>query len=314
MELARREADVVMVCRSAKRAEEAAVAIEKEVGRKPRVELCDLSSKKSIREFSAKWSETGVPVDAIVNNAGLMLKEYTATDEGLETVFATMAGGSYFMTLLMLPHLLKGDPSRVISVTSAGGYMVQAQVPLLNMPPESYSDLFAYSHSKRVQIEITDKWSSIFDEEVASSQKSDTMPAGLKPVSFMTMHPGWAATPGLSASMPSFSESADLRSQAEGADSILWLLDIPDRRVSKFDGELVFDREATFKHFSLAGTSISDGQRDKLWQQLDNIFEVDSMRLIKSALLFSREESMHVDPKTTDLEGQVEQARGGGSN
>ena len=186
--------------------------------------------------------------------------------------------------------------------------MVRMDPALLNMPKAAYSDLFAYSHSKRTQIEITDMFSKKLGS-VASEPKSQA------PVSFVSMHPGWASTPGLDSAMPSFSKSDDLRSQEQGADSIVWLLDIPTEQNQALDGELVFDREATFKHFTFAGTSVSDATREKMWQDLEHIFEVDANASIERA--FAKLPDLSTRPgkprrESRERDGGAGAASGGG--
>ena len=61
-------------------------------------------------------------------------------------------------------------------------------------------------------------------------------------VAVNAMHPGWADTPGLAASLPGFHQLIGgwLRSAAEGVDTILWLAAAPDARDTT--GRLFLDR------------------------------------------------------------------------
>ena len=113
-----------------------------------------------------------------------------------------------------------------------------------------------------------------------------------KGVGFYSMHPGWADTPGVAKSLPGFSEkynflssvfmlkflclvilicqycdniilgstyhfrlSGNLRSNDEGADTVLWLALQPKEKLSP--GAFYFDRAVAPKHLKFAGTMSS---------------------------------------------------------
>ena len=85
----------------------------------------------------------------------------------------------------------------------------------------------AYAHAKRIQVAVIREWARR---------------ARGSPISFNAMHPGWADTPGLAASLPGFSRvmSRLLRSPAEGVDTIMWLATSHDVRPP--GGRLYLDR------------------------------------------------------------------------
>jgi NAD(P)-dependent dehydrogenase (short-subunit alcohol dehydrogenase family) len=78
------------------------------------------------------------------------------------------------------------------------------------------------------------------------------------------MHPGWADTPGLAASLPGFGRLMGplLRTPAEGADTIVWLAAHPDS--AGFTGELFLDRRP--RPFDrIRTTRLSAADRRRLW-------------------------------------------------
>jgi NAD(P)-dependent dehydrogenase (short-subunit alcohol dehydrogenase family) len=78
------------------------------------------------------------------------------------------------------------------------------------------------------------------------------------------MHPGWAATPGLEASLPGFAQLVGrrLRSAAEGIDTMLWLAAAPDARA--LSGRLYLDRRP--RPFDrIPSTRMSATDRVTLW-------------------------------------------------
>jgi hypothetical protein len=81
------------------------------------------------------------------------------------------------------------------------------------------------------------------------------------------MHPGWADTPGLAASLPGFRArlGAQLRTPAEGTDTLLWLVAAPRSEV--VSGRLYLDRRV--RPFDrLPSTRLSAADRRVLWDRV----------------------------------------------
>jgi dehydrogenase/reductase SDR family protein 12 len=81
------------------------------------------------------------------------------------------------------------------------------------------------------------------------------------------MHPGWADTPGLAASLPGFHGllGGQLRSAAEGIDTMLWLAAAPEARATS--GRLFLDRRV--RPFDrIPATRLSSGDRRALWDRV----------------------------------------------
>jgi NAD(P)-dependent dehydrogenase (short-subunit alcohol dehydrogenase family) len=111
---------------------------------------------------------------------------------------------------MLLPALRAAAPSRVITVSSGGMYTQRLELSALEMPPPDYRGVTEYARVKRAQVVLNREWAR------------RTEPAQ---VAFHAMHPGWAATPGITASLPGFSRVMRplLRSAGQGADTIVWL-------------------------------------------------------------------------------------------
>lgn len=73
---------------------------------------------------------------------------------------------------------------------------------------------------------------------------------------FLSMHPGWVDTPGVEKSLPTFHRllSTNLRSPAEGADTIIWLATVPKSNPKLKNGTFYADRMEAPKHLPLAWT------------------------------------------------------------
>jgi hypothetical protein len=87
-------------------------------------------------------------------------------------------------------------------------------------------------------------------------------------IAFHTMHPGWARTPGLEASLPGFARIAGplLRSPAEGADTIVHLALAPRSGPGMSGGAFWHDRRPRTA-YRLSRTLPTEGERAALWER-----------------------------------------------
>lgn len=67
----------------------------------------DLASLESIRQFARRFKASGLPLDALVNNAGVMFGDYTKTKEGFEMQLGVNHLGHFLLTNLLLDPLEK---------------------------------------------------------------------------------------------------------------------------------------------------------------------------------------------------------------
>jgi hypothetical protein len=88
------------------------------------------------------------------------------------------------------------------------------------------------------------------------------------------MHPGWADTPGVSASLPGFYGAMGplLRTPSEGADTIVWLAAEADPGAS--NGRLFLDRRP--RPFDrVPATRVSAADRRALWDAVLRLADTD---------------------------------------
>jgi NAD(P)-dependent dehydrogenase (short-subunit alcohol dehydrogenase family) len=84
-----------------------------------RFDMLDLASLASVAAFAARRLADGVPLDLLVNNAGVMsLPTRRVTADGFETQFGVNYLGHFALTLRLLPLLLVGRTARVVEVSS----------------------------------------------------------------------------------------------------------------------------------------------------------------------------------------------------
>lgn len=125
LELARKGAHVIMAGRSAKKGQEAVDGIKKQLGEKADIHFqeLDLSDLNSVKHFAEAFAKTGKPLHILMNNAGVMACPFSLTKQGIEMQFGTNHVGHYLLAKKLLPALKQGQPSRIVSVSSAAHYM-----------------------------------------------------------------------------------------------------------------------------------------------------------------------------------------------
>ena len=122
LDLAKRGARVIMVCRNLHKAEAALKEIVQKSGNKNIVaKRLDLASLKSVREFAEDVSKNEARLDVLINNAGILTNNNTVsrTEDGFETHMRVNHLGHFLLTNLLLDLLKKSAPSRIVVVSSA---------------------------------------------------------------------------------------------------------------------------------------------------------------------------------------------------
>jgi NAD(P)-dependent dehydrogenase (short-subunit alcohol dehydrogenase family) len=153
--LAKLDATVVMLCRDRDRGEASQREIKQRSGN-DRVELmiCDLGSRDSIREFASEFKLRHDRLDVLVNNAGILMRERSLNEDGVESTFAINHLGYFLLTNLLLDLLKKSAPSRIVNVASTahkygkidiGGWVIG----------RDYSAFSAYANSKLANVLFT---------------------------------------------------------------------------------------------------------------------------------------------------------------
>ncbi|KAL8159931.1 hypothetical protein V2J09_001468 [Rumex salicifolius] len=258
--LASRGASVYMVCRSKERGEVALSKIQSATGsQNVYLEVCDLSSISDIKSLASRFSSKEEPLHVLVNNAGVLESKRILTSEGFEMNFAVNVLGTYALTESMLPLLEKAAPDARVITVSSGGMYTQPLTTDLQFSEGEYDGTMQYARNKRIQVALTEKWAEIYKD---------------KGIGFYSMHPGWAETPGVTKSLPDFSEkmSGKLRTSEEGADTILWLSLVHKQKLAS--GAFYFDRAEAPKHLMFAATSGSHKLIDSVVTKLRELSDI----------------------------------------
>lgn len=157
MELAKRKARVVMLCRNQLKAEEAREDLYRQSGNmNVHILLCDLSSQRQIQEAAETFERTYRSLDILINNAGIILgNNRQLTEDGIEQTFAVNHLAPYSLSLLLLELLRKSTAGRIITVSSEAHRFARFHIDDLQLKNHRFNGLNAYAISKLCNIWFT---------------------------------------------------------------------------------------------------------------------------------------------------------------
>ncbi|QHC37359.1 SDR family NAD(P)-dependent oxidoreductase [Komagataeibacter xylinus] len=152
------------------------------------IEPMDLLDPASIDAFAARFLSTGLPLDMLVNSAGIMaLPDLTLDARGYELQFATNHLGHFQLTARLWPALKQTAGARVISVSSMGHRFSPLVFDDINFRDRPYDPWAAYGQSKTANI--------LFAVELDARGKTDDVRA-------FSLHPGGIPGTGLEKHVP----------------------------------------------------------------------------------------------------------------
>jgi len=153
LELARHGAHVLLGCRNAAKGADALARLLAAVpGAKAEVVELDVASLASVRAFAASFAARGVPLDLLINNAGVMaLPTRELTIDGFERQFGTNHLGHFALAGLLMPELLAAAAPRVVTVASIAHRTGKIEFDNLH-GERKYTPRDAYNRSKLANI------------------------------------------------------------------------------------------------------------------------------------------------------------------
>lgn len=211
----------------------------------------DLSDLDRARRFVEDFAATHDRLDVLVHNAGALVADHRTTPQGFEETYAAQVLAPHLITAGLLP-LLSSCHGRVIVVSSGGMYTQRLDLSTLDADAEEFDGVQAYARAKRAQVTMTEEWA----RRAADSG-----------VTFQSMHPGWADTPGVRTSLPTFHRLTGpfLRTPEQGADTIVWLATAPEGLTR--NGSFWLDRRPRGTQ-RLPGTAADEQTAAALWDRI----------------------------------------------
>ncbi|OVA14007.1 Short-chain dehydrogenase/reductase SDR [Macleaya cordata] len=187
--LALRGVHVVMAVRNTAAGEAVKEAIVKDTpAAKVDVLELDLSSMASVRKFASEFKSLGLPLNILINNAGIMAIPFKLSQDNIELQFATNHLGHFLLTDLLLETMKKtayqsNIEGRIVNVSSeAHRFSYREGIRFDKINDESgYSNMWAYGQSKLANV--------LHANELARRLKED----GVQ-ITANSLHPGAIVT------------------------------------------------------------------------------------------------------------------------
>ncbi|KAM0720918.1 hypothetical protein Q7P37_003203 [Cladosporium fusiforme] len=150
-------AHVIGTCRNLDKAKKVVEEIERTTQSDGKISLVviDQESFESVRKGAEEIKKLTDKLNVAVFNAGVMATPYSLTKDGNELQFQTNHLSHFLLFQLLLPELLQGTPSRVVSVSSIGHRTASTRPEDYTFStPSSYSPWTSYGQAKTANIHL----------------------------------------------------------------------------------------------------------------------------------------------------------------
>ena len=184
LELARKGAHVIMVCRNREKGEAAKLKITQET-KNDKIDLfiADFNSQASIRSMVSEFKLKNDKLEVLINNAGTTQSKRRITQDGLEMTFGVNHIGPFLLTTLLLNTLKASAPARIINVSSGLHHQVSTlDLDDLQFEKRKYRYMDVYGASKLCNV--------LFTYELHERLQAEN----IKDVTVNAVHPGFIRT------------------------------------------------------------------------------------------------------------------------
>lgn len=154
LDLARRGAKVVMVCRDRERGEAARREITEAGPHPAELLIADLSALDQVRRLADDVLERYPSLPLMISNAGVVMPKRTTTPDGYEATFAINHLAPFLLINRLLERIEASAPARIVVVASqveASGVIAFDDL----MTERDYEPLVAYRQSKLANVLFT---------------------------------------------------------------------------------------------------------------------------------------------------------------
>lgn len=266
-QLARCGAVVVLVGRDQERCERVRHDLAERTGNPDLTcVVADLGDLDAVRRAAGELRTRFPVIDVLIHNAGALSARRQVTVDGLEATVASQVVGPFLLTALLLDPLRAAPGARVLTMSSGGMYASALEVEHLQMG-DDYRGAEQYARAKRAQVTLNEMWAEH---------------AAVEGIAFHAVHPGWADTPGVASSLPTFRLVVGplLRTPLQGADTMIWLA--LDDAATASTGRFWLDRRPRPIH-RLPTTRRSDtpARRRALWEWCADAAGLDRQTLVE---------------------------------
>ena len=215
--------------------------------------IADTADLDALRTAAASLRARHERIDVLVHNAGALDQRHSYARNGIEQTIASQVVGPFLLSALLFEPLTAAGPGRIVWVSSGGIYTQPLSVDQLTIGPIGYRGSVAYARAKRAQVTLTEMMAQRVDRSALVVH---------------SMHPGWALTPGVERSLPTFRRALGplLRTAEQGADTLVWLA-ADDGAPLASTGKFWLDRRVRSVHKSkVTREADTAAERSRLWQ------------------------------------------------
>lgn len=106
----------------------------------------DLASFRSIENFAEEIENLEVKPKYLHNNAGILCRDFSATEDGFEMTFGTNYIGTVYLTKLLMP--IMGDGFHVVNTVSLARYISDVNHDVFDVNEKKFRQLRTYGISK----------------------------------------------------------------------------------------------------------------------------------------------------------------------
>ncbi|KAG8659166.1 short-chain dehydrogenase TIC 32, chloroplastic isoform X2 [Manihot esculenta] len=192
--LALRGVHTIMAIRNLEAGKNVKEAILKEIPTaKIDVMQLDLSSMTSVRKFASEYISSGLPLNILINNAGVMAR-FMLSQDNIEMQFATNHVGHFLLTDLLLETMKRtaresNQEGRIVNVSSEGhrfAYREGIRFDKIN-DESGYISFSAYGQSKLANILHASELSRRLKEDGVNISANSLHPGAI-PTNLMRYH------------------------------------------------------------------------------------------------------------------------------
>jgi NAD(P)-dependent dehydrogenase (short-subunit alcohol dehydrogenase family) len=264
-------AKVIMAVRNLAKGEDARREILTEV---PNADLelrhIDLADLASVREFADGIVKDKIPVDVLVNNAGVMVPpKRETTADGFELQFGSNFLGPFALTMQLLPRILESDSPRVATMSSIVADFGRIRFDDLNWE-KAYSANRAYGQSKLADMLFAERLAS-FATERGWSLRSTIAHPGFTRTNLQTA--GRNLARGEDKQLPPITSTFPLPSQGveQGAEPLLFAAADPAAEQGAYYGPRTLALVGPTKKVGLPRSARRSGVPERLWSVAEKL-------------------------------------------
>ncbi len=216
--LAGQGAELILLCRSPDKGEALAEEIATSGNRRPTVIEMDMASLASVRAAGEAILARDVPLDVLLNNAGVVNTQRLESVDGFEETLAVNHLAPFLLTGLVMPALQAAPAARIVNVSSGAHHFVRGMGFDDMQAEKGYRTFREYGRSKLANL--------LFTLELARRLEGT-------PMTVNSLHPGAVSTSlgtqngGLLSSVLPLLLKPFFRSPAQGAETSIFLASSP---------------------------------------------------------------------------------------